>query len=104
MCGEDRDIFRMALISTDVATIFCWIYFVMVLHKNKHKTIFIKRGTILLQAYVYVSLFHVAICEPVVLIFSTDCVTPPIMQAIRIRCFGNFRKGNPAGFREFHAF
>ena len=50
----------------------------MVLHKNKHKLLFVKRGAILLQAYVYISLLYHIIFEPVVIGLSLGCVPESI--------------------------
>ena len=82
MCGRDTDILRFITIGVDVVTIFFWIYLVKVFHKNKHKLLFVKRGVILLQAYICSSLLHVAIFEPIGIALATDCVPESVKASI----------------------
>ena len=90
MCGEDEDIMRFCTICVDFITTFLWIYLVRVLHKNKHKLLFVKRGSILLQTYVYVSLLHGVIFKPMTVGLSTDCVPQSIKAIIIYFAFGFF--------------
>ena len=83
MCGTVTDISRFIATALNLISIFFWIYLVRVLNQNKHKLLFVKRGVILLQAYVYVSFFQVAIFAPINMALSTDCVPDSVKAVTR---------------------
>lgn len=74
MCVTGEDVARIIAISIDILTGFFWVYLVIVLRNNKHKLLFVKRGPILLQAYVYLSFAHVVFFEPMLSIGNLSCV------------------------------
>ena len=74
------DVPRITAVSIDILTAFFWIYLVVVLKRNKHKLLFVKRGTILLQAYVFVSFVHVVFFEPAFIVVKSSFV-PEYIEA-----------------------